>query len=157
MTQTYILSAIVENKPGVLFRVSSMIRRRGFNIESVTVGTLKKKDLSRMTLAIRADEGTIENLAKQLRKLIDVLQVSVLEAKNTVAREMALVKLAGEDAKLIMEKASAPKCRIIDSSLDHVVLEVTGTSEQIDSFLEIADSSRVKEFSRTGITALARD
>ncbi len=134
-----------------------MIRRRGFNIESVTVGTLKEKDLSRMTLTIRADEGTVENLAKQLRKLIDVLRVGVFEAKDTVAREMALVKLGARDAKLILEKASTPNCRIIDSSSDPVVLEVTGTAEEIDSFLEVADSFRVREFSRTGITALARD
>lgn len=134
-----------------------MIRRRGFNIESVTVGTLKEKDLSRMTLTIRADEGTVENLAKQLRKLIDVLRVGVFEAKDTVAREMALVKLGADDAKLILEKASTPNCRIIDPSSDPVVLEVTGTAEEIDSFLEVADSFGVREFSRTGITALARD
>ncbi len=133
-----------------------MIRRRGFNIESITVGALKEKDLSRMTLTIRADETTVENVVKQLRKLIDILDVSVFEAKDTVARELALVKLSADDAKLILERTPASNCRIIDSSSDPVVLEITGTAEEIDSFFEAADRFRAIEVSRTGITALSR-
>ncbi len=88
----YILSVIVENKPGVLFRITNLFRSRNFNIESITVGITEKPDLSRMTITTKSDVKTLEQLVKQLRKTIDVIQVSVLDKENAVYRELALLK-----------------------------------------------------------------
>ena len=89
----YIVSALVENKPGVLFRVTNLFRARSFNIESITVGSTEQKDLSRMTITTKSDERTLDQLVKQLRKLIDVVEVKVLDTEKTVYRELALIKM----------------------------------------------------------------
>ena len=91
--QIYVIGALVENKPGVLYEVSNMFRRRGFNIESISVGVTEQKDLSRMTITVNGDERIIEQVIKQLNKIINVVKVSILNPKTTVVREMALIKV----------------------------------------------------------------
>lgn len=140
----------------MLFRIANMIRRRAFNIDSLTVGTTDDKTLSRMTITIQAEWPTVENLAKQLRKLIDVIQVHAFESKATVTRELALVKVPSQEAPLMVSQANGVQCRIADSSTNVAVLEVSGKPEEIDAFLAAAGKSRVLEFARTGITAVTR-
>jgi len=157
--ERYIISTIVENKPGVLYRASNMFRRRGFNIDSISVGPTERKDLARMTITIRGDDATVEQLVKQLSKLIDAIKVSVLNPKNTVVRELALVKLHVADAKArsdIINYANVFKSRVVDVTPGSMILEITGTSDKIDAFLNLAATFGIKEMARTGITALTR-
>ncbi|MGQ9469076.1 MAG: acetolactate synthase small subunit [Nitrososphaerales archaeon] len=155
----YIISIIVENQPGVLYRASNMFRRRGFNIDSISVGPTERKDLARMTITINGNDATVEQLVKQLGKLIDVIKVSVLNTKNTVVRELALVKLHAADAKTrsdIINYANVFKSRIIDATAGSMILEIIGTPEKIEAFLNLATTFGIKEIARTGITALSR-
>jgi len=157
--ERYIISTIVENKPGVLYRASNMFRRRGFNMDSISVGPTERKDLARMTITIRGDDATVEQLVKQLSKLIDAIKVSVLNPKNTVVRELALVKLHVADAKArsdIINYANIFRGRIVDVTPGSMILEITGTSDKVDAFLNLAATFGIKEIARTGITALTR-
>lgn len=160
MSQTlHIISSLVENKPGVLYRVSNMFRSRGFNIESITIAPTQQRDISRITLGIISDELTVEQLMKQLKKLIDVIDVSLLKPENTVYRELALIKLQAEDTILrsdIMNYANIYRSRIVDVTQDTITVEVTGTPDKIDAFLRLTEVFGVKEIARTGVTALTR-
>ncbi|MDQ1279432.1 MAG: acetolactate synthase small subunit [Thermoproteota archaeon] len=157
--QTYIIGTLVEHKPGVLFEVANMFRRRGFNIESISVGVTEQKDLARMTITVNGDERTIEQVVKQLNKLINVIKVSILDPNTTVTREMALIKIHVADTKArsdIIQYVDIFRSHIIDISSDSVIVEITGDSEKIDAFLDLAMPLGIKEVARTGITALSR-
>jgi acetolactate synthase-1/3 small subunit len=157
--ETYIISTIVENKPGVLYRFSNMFRRRGFNIDSISVGPTERKDLARMTVTINGDDTLVEQVVKQLSKLIDVIKVSVLSPKNAVVRELALVKLHVADANArsdIINYANVFRARVVDVSPGSVTIEVVGSSDKIDAFISLATIFGIKEIARTGITALVR-
>ncbi len=157
--QTYVIGALVENKPGVLYEVSNMFRRRGFNIESISVGVTEQKDLSRMTITVNGDERTIEQAIKQLNKIINVVKVSILNAKTTVVREMALIKVHTTDSKArsdIIQYVDVFRGHIIDVSSDSLIAEITGDPEKIDAFIELVTPFGIKEVARTGITALSR-
>ena len=156
---THIIAAIVEHKPGVLYSVSNMFRRRGFNIESISVGSTEQGDLARMTLTVKGDDKTIEQVIKQLNKLIDVIKVSKMDPANIVTREMALVKVhtAGTKARSdIINYADIFRARVVDVSSESLMVEITGTSEKIDAFIDLMKPFSVKEVARTGITALSR-
>ncbi|MEM3383553.1 MAG: acetolactate synthase small subunit [Nitrososphaerales archaeon] len=157
--KNYIISTIVENKPGVLHRASNMFRKRGFNIDSISVGPTEHKDLARMTITINGDETTVEQLVKQLSKLIDVIKISVLNPQSSVIRELALIKLHVPDAKArsdIINYANIFRGRIVDVSPASITVEITGTPDKIDAFLSLASTFGIKEIARTGITALVR-
>ncbi|MGD0329146.1 MAG: acetolactate synthase small subunit [Nitrososphaeria archaeon] len=157
--QTYVIGALVENKPGVLYEVSNMFRRRGFNIESISVGVTEQKDLSRMTITVNGDERTIEQVIKQLNKIINVVKVSILNPKTTVVREMALIKVHTTDSKArsdVIQYVDVFRGHIVDVSSDSLIAEITGDSEKIDAFIELVTSFGIKEVARTGITALSR-
>jgi acetolactate synthase-1/3 small subunit len=157
--KNYIISTIVENKPGVLYRASNMFRKRAFNIDSISVGPTERKDLARMTITINGDEPTVEQLVKQLGKLIDVIKISVLNPQNTVMRELALIKLHVADAKArsdIINYVNIFRGRIVDVSIGSMMIEITGTPDKIDAFLTLATTFGIKEIARTGITALVR-
>ena len=157
--QTYVIGALVENKPGVLYEVSNMFRRRGFNIESISVGVTEQKDLSRMTITVNGDERTIEQVTKQLNKIINIVKVSILNPKTTVVREMALIKVRAMDSKSrsdIIQYVDVFRGHIVDVSSDSLIAEITGDSEKIDAFIELVTSFGIKEVARTGITALSR-
>ncbi len=157
--ETHIIAAIVEHKPGVLYQVSNMFRRRGFNIESITVGPTVQKDLARMTIMIKGDERTVEQVIKQLSKLIDVIKVSELDPSSTVVREMALVKVHTPNAEKrsdVINYINVFRGRAVDVSPESIVVEVTGSPDKIDAFINLMKAFGVKELARTGITALSR-
>lgn len=155
--QTAIIAAIVEHKPGVLYRVSSMFRCRGFNIESISVGPTEKKGLARMTITFNAEEKTINQVIKQLNKLIDVIEVTRLNPDNTVTREMTLVKVHTPGAKSdAINYANVFRAQVVDVSPESLMVEITGDSDKIDAFIDLMKPFGVKEIARTGITALSR-
>lgn len=158
-SQTYIIAALVENKPGVLYKIANMFRRRGFNIDSIAVGPTEKKDLSRMTITVKGDEMLVEQVIKQLNKLIDTVKVSILDPINTVVRELALVKVHTSDSKArsdVIHYVNIFRGRIIDVAPESIIIEITGTPDKIDAFTDLMKTFGVKELARTGITALGR-
>ncbi len=157
--KTKVISVLVENKPGVLHAIANLFRRRNFNIESITVGPTQQQDISRMTITINGDEKTIDQVVKQVAKQIDVLKVGELEQGNFVMRELALIKVNVQSAKErsdIINCVNVFRCRIIDVSTDSLTVEITGTPDKIDAFLNLMKSYGVIELARTGITALSR-
>ncbi|MCJ7770752.1 acetolactate synthase small subunit [Candidatus Bathyarchaeota archaeon] len=156
---SHLIACLVENKPGVLYEVSNMFRRRNFNIDSISVGAIEQKDLARMTIAVRGDEWTVEQVIKQLNKLINVVKVTALDLNDSVVREMALVKVHTADANArteIIQYSNIFRGQIIDVSTDSVTVEITGDTEKIDAFVELARPFGLKEIARTGRTALSR-
>ncbi len=157
--KTRVVSAIVENKPGVLHSVANLFRRRNFNIESITVGVTESKELSRITITVNADEKTLDQVIKQLDKLVDVVGVAELDQNSSVTRELALVKISVPSAK---ERSDIISCvhvfrgRVVDVSPESLMVEITGTSDKIDAFLNLMKTFGIIELARTGITALSR-
>ncbi|MEM2905965.1 MAG: acetolactate synthase small subunit [Candidatus Bathyarchaeia archaeon] len=159
MSESHVIAAIVEHKPGVLYRVSNMFRRRDFNIESISVGPTESPDLARMTIAVKGGEAQVEQAVKQLQKLIDVVKVSILPPNETVLRELALVKVHTADARArsdIVHYVDIFRGRVVDVAHDSMTTEITGSSDKIDAFIELMRSFGVREVARTGITALSR-
>jgi acetolactate synthase-1/3 small subunit len=157
--QLHIISSLVENKPGVLFRITNLFRARSFNIESITVGTTEQADLSRMTITTKIDEYTLDQLLKQLRKLIDVVEVIELDVPNTVYRELALIKMHAIDPVTKMEitnYASIFRANILDIGKKSITVEITGTPDKIDAFKNLIDHYGIIKMARTGVSALPR-
>lgn len=157
--RTHIIAAIVEHKPGVLYSVSNMFRRRGFNIESISVGPVNRGDLARMTITVKGDEKTVEQLVKQLNKLIDVVKISRLDSANTVAREMALIKIHAPETRAradVMHYIEVFRGRVVDVSPETLMVEITGGPNKVDAFIDLMKPFGIKELARTGITALSR-
>jgi len=157
--KTRVVSAIVENKPGVLHSVANLFRRRNFNIESITVGATEDKELSRITITVNADEKTLNQVVKQLDKLVDVVGVAELDPTSIVTRELALVKINAPSTK---ERSDIISCvnvfrgRIVDVSPESLIVEITGTPDKVDAFLNLMKTFGIIELARTGITALSR-
>src|ERR671937_205774 len=155
----YRVSALVENKPGVLFRVTNLFRARNFNIESITVGSTEQQDLSRMTITTNSDEKTLDQLVKQLRKLIDVVEVKVLDTDKAVYRELALIKMKADTPTSRMDItsfASIFRANILDIGKETIIVELTGTPDKIDAFKNLVDHYGIPQLARTGVSALPR-
>ena len=155
----YIVSTLVENKPGVLFRVTNLFRARNFNIESITVGSTEQQDLSRMTITTNSDEKTLDQLVKQLRKLIDVVDVKVLDTEKTVYRELALIKMKAVDPTTrseIINYSTIFRGNILDIGKETITVEVTGTPDKIDAFKNLVEHYGIAQLARTGVLALPR-
>jgi acetolactate synthase-1/3 small subunit len=155
----YILSSLVENKPGVLFRVTNLFRARNFNIESITVGSTEIPDLSRMTITTKSDERTVDQLVKQLRKLIDVVEVTVLDKDRTVYRELALIKMKAIEPAIRMEiinYASIFRANVLDIAKENIIVEIIGTPDKIDAFKNLVAHYGITQIARTGVSALPR-
>jgi len=153
------LSVLVENKPGVLSRVTGLFSRRGFNIESLAVGTCEEPEMSRITIVCIGDDAQIEQVMKQLNKLIDVIKVSDITENDRVERELALIKVTAEPGSSraeIMQIASIFRAQIIDVGSRTVVLSVTGDTEKIDALEKLLRQYGVKELVRTGKIAILR-
>jgi acetolactate synthase-1/3 small subunit len=136
-----------------------MFRRRGFNIESITVGRTEQEDLSRMTITVKGDEKTLEQIVKQMNKLIDVVKVSQLEPENIVTRELALIKVNVPDNKSrsdVINCVDVFRGRMVDVSPEALTIEITGTPDKIDAFLNLMRTYGIMELARTGLTALSR-
>ena len=153
------IAFLVENKPGVLFNVSNMFRRRGFNIESISVGAIEDHGLARMTVTLEADSQIINQIIEQLTKMVDVVNVKRLDPARTMMREMLLVKLdvtdpmSREDALRIVNNQHG---LVLDVDVETLMAEVTGSPDELDSFLEFVKPIGIIEMSRTGITALEK-
>ena len=157
--KNYIISSLVEHKPGVLYQVSNMFRRRGFNIETITVGESEQAGLARMTITIKGDERTVEQVVKQLNKLLDVVKVSILDPESTVTRELALIRINTPNATVrsdVINYTEIFKGKVVDVAHDSLMVEMTGDSDKITAFIELMKSFGVREIARTGITALPR-
>lgn len=155
----YIITVLVEDKPGVLFRITNLFRARNFNIESITVGSTESADLSRMTITTESDEKTLDQLVKQLRKLIDVVEVKVLDIERTVYRELALIKMRAVDPTTRMEItnfASVFRANILDIGKETITVELTGTPDKIEAFKNLVDHFGIIQLARTGVLALPR-
>jgi acetolactate synthase-1/3 small subunit len=149
---------LVENLPGVLTRVSSLIRRRGFNIESLTVGHTESDGVSRMTIVIDTDDLGARRVEANLYKLLNVLRVDNITAQNSVSRDLALIKVAAsaETRTQILQLAEVFRARVVDVSQSSVMLEVTGPEAKVDSFLDMLRPYSVLEMARTGRIAMVR-
>lgn len=155
----HIIAAIVEHKPGVLFKITNLIRRRGFNISSISVGPTENPNLARITMTVAGDETTIEQVIKQLQKIIEVVKISRLNPSESVIRELLLIKVHVADSRArsdILIYTQIFRGRIVDVAPDSMIIEVTGGSNKINAFIELMKQYGVKEIARTGITALAR-
>ncbi len=153
-----IVYAIVENKRGVLHRISSMFRAKGFNITSISIGTTFSPDLARMTIVPSGDQAALELLVKQLRKMIDVIEVGTMIRGESIIRELALVKFETKDIgtrHTILELLDKYGAKSADVSNDSLIVELCASPERIDSFLaEASKFGRVNDVVRTGLTAL---
>lgn len=157
--KTHIISTIVEHKPGVLQRVSGLFTRRGFNIENITVGESETPGLARMTIIAKGDDKLLEQLTKQLNKLIDVIKVRDLEPTNIVQRELCLIKVHAPEERArseIIQYANIFRGRIVDVSTETLTVEITGDTDKIDAFIELMTGFGIKELARTGPTAMSR-
>ena len=152
------LVALVEDKPGVLNRMASLFRRRGFNIESITVGHSELPHLSRMTVVVVGATTQVEQVRKQLDKVIDVVRVSDITGDNTVARELALIKVKATSSTRseIIEIVDIFRASIVDVAPDSLTIEITGDVEKINSLFNLLRSFGIKEISRTGRIAMTR-
>lgn len=155
---THTLSVLVENKPGVLARISGLISRRGFNIESLAVGPTEHEEISRMTVVVDVDELALEQVTKQLNKLVEVLKVVELEPAASVHRELVLIKVRCDGAMRgqVIEIASMFRANIVDVGIDSVVVEATGTREKLDALVEVLDPYGVREIVQSGLVAVGR-
>ncbi len=159
ISEEHIISTIVENKPGVLFRISNMFMRRGFNIESISVGPLEESEYSRMTITVIGDIKLAEQVSKQLDKMIDVIEVSHLISNKSVIRELALIRINAENSKDrsdIMSYADVFRGRVVDVTPTNIMIEITGAPDKINAFIEIISDFKIEELARTGMTALPR-
>lgn len=159
MTEKHILSVLVEDKPGVMQKVSGLFRRRNFNIDSISVGRSEKKGISRMTLTVTGDYHTLEQVLKQLNKLIEVLKIVKVEQAEAVTRELALVKIntKSESARAeIVSYVNIFRGRIVDVSKDSLIVEITGDSAKVDAFVNLVRVFGIKELAKTGLTAMTR-
>ncbi len=152
------ITALVQDKPGVLNRISSMFRRRGFNIASLAVGRSETPNLSRMTFVVEGNDTVVEQVAQHLNKLVEVIKVSDMSEQNIVSRELALlrVKTTNQNRSEIMQITSAFRANIIDVTQTSFIIEVTGTEQKIDALEDLLRGFGVAEVMRTGMVAMAR-
>ena len=155
----HIIASLVENKPGVLLRISGLFARRGFNIESVAVGTTEKDDISRMTFIVRGDDKDLEQVEKQLMKQFDVYKVTDLDRETSVIRELALVKVNSKTEQkklLLMNYAEIFRAKVVDVNTNTLTLEITGDVQKVDAFIDLLRPHGIREIARTGTVAMAR-
>ena len=152
------LSVLVENRPGVLTRVAGLFARRGFNIHSLAVGPTEHPDVSRMTVVVDVDLHPLEQVTKQLNKLISVIKIVELEPTAAVQRELMLVKVRADTQTrpLVYETAQMFKAKVVDVAPDALTLEVTGNPDKLESFLKVLEPFGVRELVQSGLVAISR-
>lgn len=157
--RVHVISALVLNKPGVLQRVAGLFTRRGFNIDNITVGTSEQENMARMTIISRGDEKVLEQIIKQLNKLIDVVKVRDLDPENTVKRELCLIKIHAASERMraeVIQYANIFRGRIIDVGPETLTVEITGPPEKIEALIDLLRGFGIKQIARTGATAMSR-
>jgi acetolactate synthase I/III small subunit len=154
----HVLSVLVENEPGVLSRVVGLFSGRGFNIETLNVGPTLEEGLSLMTITTSGDEAIIEQITKQLRKLVTVVKVVDLTHLQSVEREMVLIKINAEDERRaeILRIADIFRCKVVDVSSNDLTLEITGDQGKIKAIVNLLQRFGIREFARTGTVAMRR-
>jgi len=157
-TAKHTLVALVEDRPGVLNRVSSLLRRRNFNIESIAVGHTEQSNLSRMTIVVEGDDAKVEQVRKQLDKVVDVVKIVDITDNETVARELALIKVkaTASTRSEIIQTVDIFRANIVDVSPDSLMVEVTGDEDKVNSLLDLLRGFGIREIARTGRIALTR-
>jgi acetolactate synthase-1/3 small subunit len=152
------LSVLVQNKPGVLARTAGLFSRRGYNIESLTVGVTENVNISRMTIVVAGDDTVVEQVTKQLNKLIEVIKVSDLTKESYVDRELVLIKVSADSSTRgeIMQLVDVFRARIVDVAAKSLIIEVTGDADKITALIDTLKQFGIKEIVRTGTLALGR-
>ncbi len=152
------LSVLVENKPGVLARIASLFARRGFNIDSLAVGPTEYPDVSRMTIVVNVEDNPLEQVTKQLNKLINVLKIVELEPASSVSRELLLVKVKADPQirSQVLEIVQLFRAKVIDVAVDAVTIEATGGADKIEALLRVLEPFGVKELAQSGMVAMGR-
>lgn len=154
----HILSALVQNQPGVLAHIAGMLASRGFNIDSLAVGETEHHDLARMTFVVHGDDNTLDQVRKQLDKIVTVVRVDDVSSENFVERDLMLIKVscnAAQRAELFLITESF-RGRVTDIQLDNVMLEIAGTEGKVEAFIELVRPYGILELARTGRIALVR-
>ena len=153
-----VLSILVENTSGVLSRVSGLFSRRGYNIDSLTVGVTEDPKYSRMTVVASGDDEILEQIQKQVGKLVDVKSIDVLKDGESVCRELILVKVAAkaEQRQQVISVADIFRAKIVDVAPDSLMVELTGNQTKLDAFISLLEGFEIRELVRTGITGLIR-
>ncbi|MDU6037593.1 MAG: acetolactate synthase small subunit [Clostridium butyricum] len=156
--EKHVLSVLVKNSSGVLSRVSGLFSRRGYNIDSLTVGSTENQSISRMTITLMADDDVLEQVKKQLDKLEDVIRVVNFKVNESVYRELVLIKVRAnaENRAAINETVKIFRSKIIDISTDTLTIELTGDEEKISALINLMKEYGIEEVARTGVTALQR-
>ncbi|BFH70332.1 MAG: acetolactate synthase small subunit [Paenibacillus dendritiformis] len=152
------IAVIVNDQPGVLQRVSGLFGRRGFNIDSITVGASEEEGLSRMVIVTTGDEHTLEQVEKQLYKIIDVIKVVDLSSQPMVSRELALIKVKAEPRERpeILGVVETFRATVVDIGPNTIIVQVVGESQKIEAMIELLKPYGIREISRTGVTAMVR-
>jgi acetolactate synthase I/III small subunit len=152
------LSVLVENKPGVLARIAGLFSRRGFNIDSLAVGPTEHPEVSRMTVVVDVEDLPLEQVTKQLNKLVEVLKVVELDHNASVQREILLVKVRADMATRshILETAALFRAKVVDVATDAVTIEATGSSDKLDALLRILEPFGIRELVQSGRVAISR-
>lgn len=152
------LSVLVENKPGVLARIAGLFSRRGFNIESLAVGPTENVSVSRMTIVVAVENLPLEQVTKQLNKLVNVLKIVELEPTNSVQRELILVKVkaSSEMRSSVLEIVTLFRAKVVDVSPDAVTIEATGSSDKLEALLNMLEPFGIKELVQSGMVAVGR-
>ncbi|ADJ43497.1 MULTISPECIES: acetolactate synthase small subunit [Amycolatopsis] len=152
------LSVLVENKPGVLARVSGLFSRRGFNIESLAVGPTENPEVSRMTIVVAVEELPLEQVTKQLNKLVNVIKIVELEQSTAVQRELLLVKVRADNTvrSQVLETVQLFRAKVVDVSPEALTVEATGTSDKIGALLRMLEPYGIRELVQSGMVAVGR-
>lgn len=152
------LSVLAENKPGVLARIAELFARRGFNIDSLAVGETETKDVSRFTIVVNVEDSPLEQVTKQLNKLVNVLKIVELDPASSVQRQLLLVKVRAERAQRahVMETVNLFRARVVDVAPETLTIEATGTADKIDALLRDLEPYGIKEMVQSGLVAVGR-
>ena len=152
------LSVLVENRPGVLARIAALFSRRGFNIESLAVGPTEHADMSRMTIVVNLDDQRLEQVTKQLNKLVEVLKIVELEGSGAVERELALVKVKADaqTRSQVLETVRLFRAKVVDVAVDAVTIEVTGNRDKLEAMLRVLEPFGIRELVQSGLVAINR-
>ena len=154
----HMLSVLVENKPGVLARIASLFSRRSFNIDSLAVGPTEDPDVSRMTIVVNVDVLPLEQVTKQLNKLVEVIKIVELDPAASVQRELLLVKVAADAASRshVLETVQLFRAKVVDVAPDAVTIEATGNTEKLDALLRVLEPYGIRELVQSGLVGISR-
>jgi acetolactate synthase-1/3 small subunit len=157
-TPTHTLSVLVEDSPGVLARVAALFSRRGYNIKSLAVGATEQKDMSRMTIVVSVDESPLEQITKQLNKLVQVIKIVEQEDDNSVSRELALIKVRADATtrSQVIEAVNLFRAKVVDVSTESLTVEATGTQEKLEALLRVLEPYGIRELVQSGVVSLSR-